>query len=119
MIKLNCHHILWQARNYNSGWAKRLREHWYFKKMMPEKTLHKQIHAKINDVPNPGGYACKKAFIALENALNEDLVSDTDTAEERIDFLLSVWEYERYPRTVVALWQQRQIISNFYKKGSK
>lgn len=113
----NCHHLLWQARHWNQGYSKALRNHPYMKKMMPKDTLHKSIHNRIADVPVPSNALCKKAFEEVERQMRLGTISLEDTAEKRIDFLLGLWKFDECPRTVLMLIWQKEIISKFYSKG--
>lgn len=112
---LNTHHILWQARHWNVGYSRALRNNEYMKKLIPRDTLHKEIHCKIADVPVPSGELCKKAYLEIEKRLKEGTIdSKKDSIETRINLLLEVWDYDSCPRTVDALLKQRSIVTQFY-----
>lgn len=114
----NLHHILWQARHWNVGYSKALRNHEYMKKLIPKDTLHAQIHSEIADIPVPSPQACKRAIIEIEQRLKDGMISFDDTIEQRIDLLLDIWSFDDYPRTVMALRWQKELVAKFYKGGS-
>lgn len=118
MSAVDCHHLLWQSGHWNTGYKKRLREHWYMKKMIPKNTLHREIHSKIADIIAPHDRLCEKAFRELTRMEREGLIHPEDTAEQRIDFLLSMWSIDECPMTVLALVYEQAIIREFYTKGS-
>lgn len=111
------HHILFQRKHWQNGYAKLLREHRYMGKLIPQRTLHRGIHAKIHDIPTPNGAECKAAYLELERRKEEGLIDiENDTVEQRIDFLIEMWE-EKCPATVAILKWQKEIVSKFYAKG--
>lgn len=114
--KKDYHHILYQRKHWNIGWAKRLRNHPYMGKMIPIGTLHAEIHSKIHDVPTPNGVDCKRAYLKLiELERSGEINVKHDSLEKRIDFLIDLWE-ETCPATVAILVWQRQIAAKFYGK---
>lgn len=111
----DCHHLLFQGRHWNQGWAKRLREHQYFKVMIPQMTLHREIHSKIHDVPVPNGADCRRAYEAVEKGLREGLLDYRDNIGARLDLLISLWS--NCPATCAVLEWQKQVIAKFYNGG--
>lgn len=112
------HHFLYQDKHWQQGYAKRLREHPYCQKLLPQDTLHRIIHSKVHDVPVPKGYDCKRVFrklLDLEAKGKIDVFHDT--AEMRLDFLIK--EFAGYPATQAMLQYQKDIISEFYRSKSK
>lgn len=108
------HHILYQKQYWKQGYAKLLREHPYMGKYCPQYTLHAEIHAKIHDIPTPNGKECRKAYIELVRREREGLIDlKYDTLEQRIDFLIEMWE-KKCPATVSILKWQKDIIAKFY-----
>lgn len=108
------HHILYQKQHWKQGYAKLLREHPYMGKYVPQYTLHGEIHAKIHDVPTPNGKECRKAYIELVRREREGLIDlRYDTLEQRIEFLIEMWE-KKCPATVAILKWQRDIVAKFY-----
>lgn len=113
------HHILYQRRHWNQGYAKALREHPYMGKMIPMATLHREIHSKIHDIPCPNGKECRMAYEELCRRERLGLIDPVyDTVEQRIDFLIEMWKDE-CPATVAVLEWQKQVVSKFYQRGGK
>ena len=111
------HHILFQGRHWQNGYAKALREHTYMTKYIPRNSLHREIHSKIHDVPCPNGRECKKAFEELCRREREGLIDlEYDTLEQRIDFLIEMWQEDNCEATIAILKWQKQIVSKFYSK---
>lgn len=110
------HHILFQKRHWQQGYAKALREHPYMGKYIPRATLHREIHSKIHDVPTPNGVDCKRAYNQLLELERQGLIDiEQDTLEQRIEFLIEVWE-ESCPATVAILKWQRDVVNKFYER---
>ena len=110
----NEHHILFQGKHWAQGYAKLLREHRYFRKKIPAGSLHRQIHTKIHDVPRPNWEDCKRAYLELRRREATGLIDlKYDTIEQRIDFLIEMWQ-DNCPATVAILQWQRDIVAKFY-----
>lgn len=110
------HHILFQRKHWQTGYAKLLREHPYLGMYIPQRTLHRSIHSKIHDVPTPNGTDCRRAYNELIKREREgDIDIVFDTAEQRICFLIEMWR-ESCPATVAILKWQKEIIAKFYTK---
>ena len=110
------HHLLYQRRHWQQGYAKLLRQHPYSGKYIPQQTLHRTIHSKIHDVPCPNGKECKAAYQhLLELERNGEIDIQNDSAEKRLDFFIHEWE-ETCPATVAILKWQKEIIHKFYSK---
>jgi len=113
------HHLLYQRRHWQQGYAKALREHPYMGKYIPTSTLHRTIHSKIHDIPTPNGKECRKAYLELCKREREGTIDVTrDTIEDRIDFLIEVWENDNCEATIAMLKWQKQIVHKFYERGS-
>lgn len=113
------HHLLFQGRHWEQGYAKLLREHPYFKVEIPKDTLHREIHSKIHDIPTPNGAECKLAYqLMVEGIASGRLDPEHDTAEKRLEFLISVWK-DKCPATVAMLGWQRDIFAKFYGKEAR
>lgn len=110
------HHICYQARHWKNGYAKLLREHWYMKVEIPQMTLHRLIHSKIHDIPCPEGKDCKRAYLELIRREEEGLLSEYDSVEDRIDFLIEIWK-ETCPATTAILQWQRDVVAKFFGGG--
>ena len=110
------HHYLWQKRMYNSGWAKRLREHPYCGDYIPQMTLHKQIHDEIPFIPTPEDKYCKRAYEAINSWLEAKYISMDDSPEEKLATLIKCFKVN-CPKTSEALEKQKEIVTDFYKGG--
>lgn len=111
------HHILFQKRHWEKGYAKALRMHPYAGKYIPQATLHREIHSKVNTVPVPEGSECRRAYLELLRLEREGLIDvELDNIEQRIDFFVNIWSNSS-PATVRALLEQRDIASKFFNKG--
>lgn len=111
------HHLLFQRRHWQQGYAKLLRQHPYMGKYIPQATLHREIHAKIHDIPTPNGAECRMAYneiCRLEKLGEIDIVNDS--VEKRLDLLISLWD-DKCPATVAILKWQRDIVAKFYAGG--
>lgn len=109
------HHILFQRKHWQNGYAKALREHPYMGKYIPTHSLHREIHSKIHDVPTPNGNMCRHAYHELLNREREGLIDiQHDTLEQRIDFLIEMWEAS-CPATVAILKWQKEVVQKFYE----
>lgn len=111
------HHLLWQKNKWNKGYGRLLRNHPYFKRLIPADTLHRQIHSRIADIPMPSGVACKHAYETVCALIEEgELSIEYDTIEKRLDVLIGVWKVEEFPMTILMLKLQRDIVSSFYQR---
>ena len=110
------HHILFQKRHWQQGYAKALREHWYMGGYIPRDTLHRTIHSKIHDVPTPNGRECRKAFEELCRREQRGLICANDTLDKRIDFLIEMWKNDNCEATIAILKWQKQVIQKFYER---
>lgn len=116
--KVDEHHILYTHHEWNSvgRWGKLLRNHPYYKKIIPIATLHGSIHHRLPLIAPP-------IYEATERAIEQHTITVRfDTVEQRIDFFLAQLdackECQKYSDTVLALQQQRKIVANYYAKHS-
>lgn len=113
--KINTHHILWQKRHWDRGWALRLRNHPYCKIDIPKDTLHRFIHESVIDIPVPTGPECKNAYIAITSWIDGGFASMDDDLSERCRKIAMCFRASS-PSTYNALIKQKQIADE-YKKG--
>lgn len=106
------HHILFQRKHYNSGYAHKLRSEKYFIIRIPNK-LHATIHAKIHDIPTPNGADCRRAYQALQEGLASGKLTGRDTIMQRLSFLIDIWE-DTCPATTAILKWCRDITGKYY-----
>ena len=115
----DCHHLLWQARHWDYGSAKALRNHDYFKMLIPRDTVHREIHSRIADIPMPGQELCKMALRAVNQGLKDGILNMVDdSAEQRLDFLIWLWEDKGRERTVTMLRWQKEVFAEFNERGN-
>lgn len=108
------HHILFQKRHWQCGWAKVLREHPYCGAYIPQATLHREIHSKIHDVPTPNGADCRMAVETLERWLEIGLISLDDRLDVKIGAIAACFR-AKCPATTAILDWQKEVVSKFYK----
>ena len=111
----NCHHILFQRKHWKQGWANILREHPYCKVIIPQNTLHREIHSKVHDIPTPDGKACRVAVEAIDSWLEGGLISLDDPLERRIEVI--TWCFRaKYKATTAMLDYQREVVIKFKER---
>lgn len=115
-MHLDYHHLLYQRKHWQHGWAKILREHPYCGGYIPQDTLHRAIHAKLHDIPTPNGKDCKIAVEALDSWLNAGYISLDDDMSRKLEILAKCFR-AKCPATTAMLDWQREIITKFYNKG--
>ncbi len=88
-------------------------------KMIPRDSLHRALHAKIHDIPCPEGKECRKAFEELCRRERAGLIDiEHDTIEQRIDFLIEMWQEDHCEATIAVLEWQKEVVSKFYSRES-
>lgn len=107
------HHLCFQRKHWQQGFAKALREHPYCGGYIPQATLHREIHSKVHDVPTPNGYDCKKALETLNNMLALGTIKLNDRLDKKAQILSSIFS-EKCPATSAILLWQSEIISKYY-----
>ena len=112
---LNYHHILYQKKHWQQGWAKTLREHPYCGMYIPQDTLHREIHSKIHDIPTPCGKACRVAVEAIDSWLAGGLISLDDPLERRIEVISWCFRAKYKPITAM-LDYQREVVIKFKER---
>ena len=110
MEKLNTHHILYCRRNWNKGYAQKLRSHPYAKIEL-DKEKHDKIHHFIFNVPVPNEEECMLAYELLNAELSLGLISLDDSAEDRILFFLCQFAF--IEDTHEALEKQLKIVRGY------
>lgn len=118
-IKRNLHHLIFQARHFNTGYAKHLRNHWYFKVRIPQDTTHRIIHSRLHDIVMPGGNLCKTAYQHLVEAEKAEQIHTTDTPQQRLTWLIQEWKGEpKAEVTVAELIYQRHLFDEYYNDAA-
>lgn len=109
------HHIFWCRKDYQKGWAKRLRDHWYCRVEIPMNTLHHRIHEEIPQVPTPRVINIKDALSQLEMLEKYNAIHPYDNIEKRLYVLMALFDCCE-PGTHAALKQQYDIVrKHFYR----
>lgn len=109
------HHIFWCRKDYQKGWAKRLRDHWYCRVDIPMNTLHHRIHEEIPQVPTPRVINIKDALSQLEMLEKYNAIHPYDNIEKRLYVLMALFDCCE-PETHAALKQQYDIVrKHFYR----
>lgn len=108
------HHLCWQRRFWNKGWARALRNHPYCQAIIPRDTLHKRIHHVIGTIPVPDGKDARNVYELLIWLENHERLNCEDDILQKLDFLI---EHLTTEATVKALENQRQVIIDFYERG--
>lgn len=107
------HHIFFQKRYWQSGYAKALRNCEYGGKKIPRDTVHQEIHRRLNTVPVPKGASCKQAFEAMAEARRNGWIDpENDSLEVMIGFYINIWK-ETEPETARALQKQLEVIQSY------
>lgn len=112
--KLDRHHILWPQHDWNRGWAKALRNHWYMRIDIPMYSLHRKIHHDIMSIPVPRGGNAKAAFHQLQMLDRFGALHTYDNIEKRLTILMALFECSE-PNTYEALKRQRAIVRKHFK----
>lgn len=80
------HHILWQKRDWNAGYAKRLRT--VFVRQIPD-DMHKDLHKELMELPVPPGDLLRKCWM--------DYQKDKDEIDAYDIFRACAWLYVHIP----------------------
>lgn len=108
------HHILFQGKHYESGYAHKLRSEKYLIVRIPD-TLHVAIHERIHDIPTPNDTDCQHAYKELKRRIKTGQLSRRDTLMQRLSFLIDIWE-KTCPATVAILKWNREVAGEFYSQ---
>lgn len=115
----NEHHLLFPKSQWErSFYGCKIREHRYFRRFIPENTLHKYIHDanEITMVPLPPPKACERAYFRFLKLYDErEISANHDTMERRLQVLIDLWS--DYTETVKALEAQKEIVIKFYSRS--
>lgn len=107
------HHILWYRRDYNKGWAKRLRDHPYCSVEIPRDTLHRLIHFEVSHIPVPRVMSIKGALEQLAYLEKYGGISKDDKIDKRLLVLMALFDCVE-PKTYEALKKQYETVCEFY-----
>ena len=112
------HHILWPQHDWNRGYAKELRNHWYMVVPIPMNTLHRKIHHEILHIPVPKGINAKDALFQLEMLERHGALHPYDNIEKRLMVIMALFDCCE-PATHAALKQQQDIVRKFYRSNPR
>lgn len=108
----NKHHLLWIKSKWHGRYANKLRMHEYCVVTIPQNTLHKAIHCKMDEIPVASESSCKAVLSRLETEMVNNTISLTDAPPKRLKWLIAQFS-ELEPSTAKALEQQLHIIREF------
>jgi hypothetical protein len=92
------HHILWQKRHWNNGFAYLLRNSF----VRPlDISLHRHLHTQLADIPVPSGNLCKRAY--LQYLANKEAIDQYDVARA------CAWLYVNIPDVAFRRAMQAQL----------
>lgn len=112
------HHIWYYHHDYNKGWAKALRTHWYCTVEIPKDTLHKRIHRDVPMVPVPSTQVIQGALFQLQMLEKLGAIHPYDNIERRLYVLMALFECV-CPDTHAALKKQYLTVCKFYRSCPK
>lgn len=112
------HHIFWPRHDWNRGWAKTLRTHWYMRVDIPMLTLHREIHHQILMVPVPKAVNIQGALQQLNLLEKHGAIHPYDTLEKRLYILLALFDCCE-PATHAAIKHQYDVVRKYYKSPRK
>lgn len=112
------HHIWFCRHDYNKGWAKKLRTHWYCTVEIPKDTLHRMIHHGMVQVPVPSAIAIQNALQQLQMLEKNGAIHPYDNAERRLYVLMALFECI-CPDTHAALKKQYLMVCKFYHSNPR
>lgn len=108
----NHHHIWFQGRHYEGGFARALRSDPFCIILMP-RSQHQAIHAKIHDVPRPNGSVCRRVLSEIVFFRNIGDISNDDSPTFRLDFLIKALGDSCPATTAILMWQKQ-----FFQKST-
>ena len=113
--KLDAHHFCWPKNEWNHGYLKAIREHWYFKAIIPKYTLHPLIHKLITGSPTPDELEAKDALEQIMLLESYSAIHNYDPIEKRLELLINLFSCCSQP-TADALTKELDIIRKFYNR---
>lgn len=97
------HHLLWPRTDWSEDAAFLLRNDRYFGLIIPQTTLHRNIHHNLMNIPVPPLELCQDAYSRLYYARKHETIDvQNDPPEKRLNFLIHLWE-KVAPETTSAL----------------
>ena len=115
--KIDKHHLLFPRHGWSSGYARALRNHWYFAAEIPRETLHAQIHQEVTHIPVPKGALLKDAYEQIIILDSYGALHKSDSIEKKLRLLLALFDCA-CPEMAEAINAQLDIVHRFNHKGS-
>lgn len=108
----NHHHLLWPRAKWKKGYIKRLRENAYCRILIPQYTVHKEIHETIREIPLPRETSAKYVIERLQELEHYGGISNKDPLEKRLLVLIALFDYIE-PDTTEALRRQLNVVRRY------
>ena len=107
--------MLFQARHWEQGYAKLLREDEFFKVMLPQATVHRELHSKIHDIPTPNGADCKFSYEQLRMLkTTAPVIADKMKPSKRLRWLVATLGEGNNATKAMLEWQAEFLEKNNY-----
>lgn len=116
--KLDRHHLLWCRKDWNTGYAHALREHWYLRMTIPKSALHVPIHESVPNIPVPTSSSAKEAYAQLTLLETYGAIHKSDPIEKRLKLLIALFDCQE-PETAEALKKQLRVVQEYNKKAPR
>lgn len=101
-------------RKWNKGYAKSIRNYWYFIVLIPRDTLHARIHHGIETIPVPEECIARKVYDRIRELDRFGWLRLDDSIEKRLQLLISLFEKDE-PSTADAFRKQLCLVRGFEK----
>lgn len=108
-VKKDTHHLCFTRHNWNKGYAKAIRNYWYFIVLIPKDTLHANIHHTIKNIPVPKDCSARAAYDTIRILERQGILGLKDSVEDRLQLLIKLFS-ETEPATADAFMVQMAII---------
>lgn len=109
------HHLFYVEDEWNKEGGRTFRDYCYFK-VVVERGLHVDIHAKVKGVPIPTAGSRRYIMEQMGYMYLFRFISDGDPIEERLALLISLFEEIGEEATAAALRRQLEAVEKYYKK---
>lgn len=111
------HHLCFPRKKWSNGYAKAIRNYWYFMVLIPRRTLHANIHKELRSIPCPSGQSAAMAYDHIRLMDKYGALSLDDPIEKRLNLLIGVFDCIEQP-TANALRRELEIIRKYEQKPS-
>lgn len=110
------HHLFYVEDEWNKEGGRTFRDYCYFK-VVVERGLHVDIHAKVKGVPIPTAGSRRYIMEQMEYMYLFRFISDEDSIEKRLALLISLFEEIEEQSTATALRRQLEAVKEHKKIG--